>query len=77
MPAGHYLEVIELLVTVRAKRFKFRNVVVKKWLAGMLFAEPHHLHVHIFSVRQNSVISFVKTGRIELTNKYRATWMLF
>lgn len=76
MPAGYWLEVIEFLVAVCAKRFKLRKVTVKKWLTGTLFAEPHHLHVHIFSVRQNGIISFVKTGRIELTNKYRAAWVL-
>jgi hypothetical protein len=77
MAAGHWLKVIELFVAVRAKRLKLRNVTVKKWLAGTLFAEPHHLNVHSFSVCQNGIISFVKTGRIKLTNKYRATWMLF
>jgi hypothetical protein len=30
MSAGYWLEVIELFVTVRAKRFKLRKVTVKK-----------------------------------------------
>lgn len=75
--AGHWLEVIELFVAVRAKRFKLRKVTVKKWFAGTLFAEPHHLHVHIFSVRQNGIISFIITRGMELTNEDRATGMLF
>lgn len=76
MTAGHWFEVIELFVAIRTKRLKLGNVVVKKCPAGTLFAEPHYLHVHIFSVGQNCIISFVKTSRIELTNKYRATWLL-
>jgi hypothetical protein len=51
MLAGHRLKVIEFLVAVCANRFKFRKVVVKKGVAGTLFAEPHHIHVHIFSIR--------------------------
>ena len=41
MTAGHWFEVIELLVAIRTKGFKLWNVVVKKWPAGTLFAEPH------------------------------------
>lgn len=75
--AGHWFWVIELFVTVSAKRFELRNIVpITKWFAGMLFAEPYHLHVHTFSICQNGIISFVITGRIELTNEHRTPWML-
>jgi hypothetical protein len=75
--AGHWFWVIELFVTISAKRFELGNIVpITKWFAGMLFAEPYHLHVHTFSICQNGIISFVITRRIKLTNKDRSTWML-
>jgi hypothetical protein len=77
MLAGHRLGIIELLVTICTKRFKFRKVAVKVVAARALFAKPHYLHVHIFGVRQDSIIGFIKTGRIELTNKRRAIRVLF
>jgi hypothetical protein len=33
MLAGYWLEIVELLVTVGAKRFELGNVPIAKWLA--------------------------------------------
>jgi hypothetical protein len=68
---------VELFVAVRAKRFKLRKVTVKKGLAVALFAEPNHFEVHVFSMRQNCIISFIKTGGVKLTDKDRSIRVFF
>jgi hypothetical protein len=76
LPTGSGKTIIGIRAIEKANSASLVVVPITKWFAGMLFAEPYHLHVHTFSICQNGIISFVITRRIKLTNKDRSTWML-
>lgn len=77
MSAGHWLDMVKLLVAVGAERFELRKVTIKKVLAGTLLTEPNYVKIHFFSVRQNCIVCFIKARSIKLANKDRAIWVLF
>lgn len=68
---------VKLFVAVGAYRFKIRKVAVEERLARPLFPKPEHFKVHLFGIRQDSIVCFVVAGGIKLTHKYKATRMFF